>query len=67
MTEPVSHEKRFESRRAEMAAIGYYLFESEYGSENFISSSGNQIEAEDVLLADWPNWRALFRKAKAEV
>ncbi len=66
MTEPVSHEKRFESRRAEMAAIGYYLFKGEHGSEDFINSSGNQIEAEDVLLADWANWRALFRRAEIE-
>ncbi len=66
MSQPRSLVKRFEERKAEMAAIGYYLSENEYGRENFVSATGNRIDAEDVLLSDWPNWRALFRKAEAE-
>ena len=50
-----------------MVTIGYYLFEGEYGSQDFINiDSGNRIDAEDVLLADWQNWRALFNRAKAQ-
>ncbi len=66
MTRPISHEKRFEIRRAEMATIGYYLFKGKYGSEDFVTANGNRIDAEDVLLADWTNWRALFKRAEAE-
>ena len=66
MTEPISHEKRFQGRRTEMAAIGYYVEEDDFGRQVFVSDNGNRIGAEDVLLADWTNWRALFRRAKTE-
>ncbi len=66
MSQPRSPMKRFEERQSEMATIGYYIEFGDFGQEIFVSDSGNQIDAEDVLLADWTNWRALFRKAKAE-
>ncbi len=66
MNQPVSHEKRFRDRRAEMRAIGYYIVDDEFGNQFFISDSGNQIDAEDVLVADWLNWRALFKKAETQ-
>ena len=66
MNQPVSHEKRFQDRQAEMAAIGYYLEDDEYGRENFVNATRNWIDAEDVLLANWLNWRALFKKAEAQ-
>ena len=57
---------RFESRQKEMATIGYYLKEGEFSDQFFVSDNGNRVDAEDVLLADWINWRALFRKAETE-
>ena len=66
MNQPESATKRFRGRRAEMASIGYYLEEHDFGLEFFVSDNGNRIDAEDVLLADWPNWRALLRKAQVE-
>ena len=62
--QPASPVKRFRGRRAEMAAIGYYLKEDEYGDEFFVSDSGNQIDTEDVLIADWRDWPILLQKAK---
>ena len=49
-----------------MRAIGYYIVDDEFGNQFFISDSGNQIDAEDVLVADWLNWRALFKKAETQ-
>lgn len=66
MTQPTSPIKRFYDRRAQLAAIGYYLKKGKFGLDFFVSDSGNRIEAEDVLVADWPSWRALFRRAEAE-
>ncbi len=65
MTQPVSFEKRFRGRRAEMAAIGYYPKEGEYGDQSFVSNSGERIDAEDVLMADWQGWSTILQKAKA--
>ena len=65
MTQPASFEKRFRGRRAEMAAIGYYLKGGEYGDQFFVSANRERIDAEDVLMADWQGWLRILQKAKA--
>ena len=66
MSLPRSPMIQFESRQKEMATIGYYLKEGEFGDQFFVSDNGNRIDAEDVLLANWSNWRILFNRAKAQ-
>ncbi len=67
VSQPESPLVRFETRVNEMATIGYYMERDSFGNDSFISdTSNNIISAEDVLLADWANWRALFRRAEAE-
>lgn len=65
-TLPKSPMVRFKGRQSEMAAIGYYLKGGDYGDQFFVSDNGNKVNAEDILLADWANWRAILQRAKAQ-